>query len=177
MARASITLPNDLMARLEPLKSEINISLTCQIAIEAKVKVHERIRAALSREDVITGLVDRLKIQKAEAVDQSYAWGSEDGEQWIIRHATYEAGRRWGQRTRRFRSARNQRELDAARPIGEYGDLQVEMLLPEDDATAKYLKARRELSESNDLPFEIQPYSEGFRDAVRAIWTQIEKEL
>ena len=177
MTRTSISLSNDLIERLKPLKKQLNISGICQTALESKVHLLEQIQIALSNEDVMAGLIERLKVQKIEALDQSRAWGEEDGQQWMIRYATYQDGKKWGGRTRHFRPARNKYEREHSADFSEHGYQGFEIFIPEDDETRNFLETRRKQSEINDLPFEIQPYSVGFRDAVRAIWTQIEKDL
>ena len=70
MARTTISIPDRLAERLEPLKDHINVSEICQRALEARIETYERI-AALSEEDVMEKLVQRLKIQKQESTQWS----------------------------------------------------------------------------------------------------------
>ncbi len=42
MARISISIPDKLMARLEPIKDDINVSKLCREALEQRVGAYER---------------------------------------------------------------------------------------------------------------------------------------
>ena len=176
MARTSISLPDDLVERLEPLKGQINVSNVCQMALEGRIRVHEQILAALSNEDVMKGLVERLRIQKSDAIDQSRAW-KEDGKDWMIRHATYQEGELWGTVTFIDRPARNQFEYDTPDGWDEGGQPIIELFMPDDAAAASLFAERQKYAGSNHLPLERGAYSTGFRDSVREIWNQIKDEL
>ena len=89
MARTSISLPDHLVGRLQPLRQQINLSHICRAALEAKLQTHEQIQIALSEPDLKAGLIKRLKLQKAESDHQSYHSGGDDGLRWAFRQATY----------------------------------------------------------------------------------------
>ena len=176
MARTSISLPDDLAERLEPLKGQINISQVCQIALETKVRVHEQIQAALSEEDVMKGLVQRMRIQRAEANDLSYLLGQEDGQHWAIREATYQELHRWGPDRTLYREPRDEWEFQDALIRYDGGPYLVEDTFP--SGTAQQLLEKRRLAmENNAQVFEPQAFQMGFLASVRAVWSQVKEEL
>ena len=182
MARTSISLPDDFVERLEPLKAHINISQICHAALEAKVQTYEAIEQALSDEDVMRGLVKRLKLQKAEASDRSYAQGREDGQKWAIREASYQELGYWGPRnTRHCRPPQNSWEyeypsfhdfIDGQDPVPV-----IEVFFPESNTAEQHISARRQFAERNNQPFELHAYRTGFLDAVMGIWDRVEQQL
>jgi hypothetical protein len=61
MGRISISLPDSLMAKLEPIKTGVNISQLCREALEQRVAAHER-AAKLNGNDLdLDALVQRLR--------------------------------------------------------------------------------------------------------------------
>jgi hypothetical protein len=166
------------MTRLEPLKGQINISQVCQVALEAKVQTHEAIEQALTDEDVMRGLIQRLKIQKGEANDRSHAQGQEDGKNWAIREATYQELGSWGRpNVHHYRAPKNIYEADVSAAFDETGEIMFEISLPDSRAAIRYLDTRQKAAESEDQPFEFPSYQAAFLDAVREVWNQVKGEL
>ena len=61
MGRISISLPDSLMAKLEPIKNGVNISQLCREALEQRVAAYER-AANLNGDDLdLDALVHRLR--------------------------------------------------------------------------------------------------------------------
>lgn len=176
MARTSISLPDELVARLEPLKGQINISQVCQIALEAKARTHEQIQAALSEEDVMKGLVQRLRIQRAEANDLSHHYGREDAQNWAIREATYQELQRWGPNRTLYRDPKNHWEWEMPDTLDPDGNPLVKDVFPTGTAE-KLLGARRVAMEKDNQVFETRAYQMGFLDTVREVWSQVKEEL
>ena len=172
----TVRIPDDLAQRLEPLKSNINISEICRSALESKAQTHERIQEALSEEDVMKGLVKRLRIQRAEANDLSYHNGQVDGQHWAIREATYQKLQRWGQNTTLYRDASEPWEFDMPDSYDWNGDPLVVDMFPTGTAE-KLLDACRRNMEKDSQVFELRAYQIGFVEAVREVWSQVKEEL
>lgn len=175
----TVRMPDALAERLEPLKGQMNVSEICRNALESKIQMYEAIEQALSDEDVMRGLVDRLKIQKKEASDRSYSMGEEDGKDWAIKEATYQELGKWGRRnTRHYRTAETPWEAELPDDIDPYtGDPLVEIKFPDSKTARRHLDTRRKECENENQPFELDLYRYGFMDAVKAIWSKVEGEL
>ena len=65
MAKISISIPDKLMARLEPMKDGINISQLCREALERRIVSFERAAGANGPELDLAGLVERLREERA----------------------------------------------------------------------------------------------------------------
>ncbi len=104
--RIGIDIPDELMRRLEPLKSQLNVSQLCREAIEARVAQFERnvvvldnsestsaIRAAVEQEMAWLKIVDVDWGQYGyeDAIDWVKAAGLKDWDQW---RRSLEVGRR-----------------------------------------------------------------------------------
>lgn len=64
MGRISISLPDSLMAKLEPIKNGVNISQLCREALEQRVEAYER-AAMLNGNDLdMDALVSRLRSER-----------------------------------------------------------------------------------------------------------------
>lgn len=158
MARTTISIPDPLAARLEPLKDHINVSEICQRALEARVQTYERI-AALSEEDVMEKLVQRLKIQKQESTQWSTKQGAEDGQHWAISDATYAEIVKWSDRGMLDNPYIDDLPLpDSAHDEESYNDL-------------------RELADDCGEVLDDQAYARGFLEAVGEVWLQVENKV
>ena len=65
MARISISIPDRLMARLEPVKESINISRLCRDALERRVAMFERAAVQGGHDLDTVSLVERLREERA----------------------------------------------------------------------------------------------------------------
>ena len=65
MARISISIPDRLMARLEPVKESINISQLCREALERRIATFERAAVQSGHELDTASLVERLRDERA----------------------------------------------------------------------------------------------------------------
>ena len=173
----TVRIPDDLAGRLEPLKGRINISEVCRAALDVKAKTHEAITQALSNEDVMNGLVQRLKIQKAEANDRSYAMGQEDGQTWSIREASYQELGSWGPNVTHYRDPKTEWEYNLSSSYIDGEGPLFEIQFPESPTAVAHLKSRIKAAQDEDQVFEALSYHTGFKDAVREIWDRIKSEL
>jgi hypothetical protein len=89
IARTTISLPDDLVARLEPLKERIIVSEICRTALEAKVVTYERVQNALSEENAMEKLVKRLQATRAKETQWSHSLGRDHGLTWAMVEASY----------------------------------------------------------------------------------------
>ena len=64
MARISISLPDKLMGRLDPIKESINVSQICREALELRVTAYERAANRNGQDLDVKGLVRRLREER-----------------------------------------------------------------------------------------------------------------
>jgi len=64
MGRISISLPDSLMAKLEPIKDGINISQLCREALEQRVAAYQRAANRKGQDLEFDGLVHRLREER-----------------------------------------------------------------------------------------------------------------
>ena len=83
MARISISIPDKLMKRLEPIKDNINISRLCREALEQRISAFER--AARREGDVLDldSLVLRLREEKDASGVQFEEVGRQNAVAWL----------------------------------------------------------------------------------------------
>ena len=159
MARTTISLPDELMARLKTLRDHINISAVCRRALEAKVVTHERVQEALSKEDVMEGLIQRLMAQRREETNWAYDTGSEAGRAWAIEDASYSDLIKWSEVS-----------------LGE--DHLNDIPFPFENVAAEdlYKKAQGIASNENQF-FDHGGYARGFLESVRQVWNGVKDKV
>lgn len=82
MARLGINVPDELLKRMKPFKSSVNVSQVCRDALEAQVAAYERARARFDG-DNLRDLIQRFS---EEHVDREIDWetlGHEDAKVWM----------------------------------------------------------------------------------------------
>ena len=84
MARISISLPDSLMAKLEPIKDGINVSQICRQALEQRVTAHERAVERDSKDLDMDGLVQRLKQEQELFGGRFEQLGRNNATAWLI---------------------------------------------------------------------------------------------
>ena len=81
MARISISIPDKLMAKLEPMKEGINISQLCREALEHRVAAFDR---ASGYEDLdLDGLVKRLSDERFSETSKFEDLGKDNAGRWL----------------------------------------------------------------------------------------------
>ena len=83
MARVSISIPNKLMTRLEPIKDEINISQLCHEAIEQRVAAFERASNGDGNALDLDSLVQRLRQERELFESNSEQLGKDNAAAWM----------------------------------------------------------------------------------------------
>ena len=81
MSRISISIPDQLMAKLEPIKDGINISQLCREALERRVAAFER--AAGHEALDLDGLVKRLRDERSTEESKFEDLGKENAGRWL----------------------------------------------------------------------------------------------
>jgi len=81
MARISISIPEKLMAKLEPIKDGINISQLCREALERRVAAFER--AAGDESLDLDGLVKRLRDERSMEESNFGKLGKDNAGRWL----------------------------------------------------------------------------------------------
>ena len=81
MTRISISIPDKLMAKLEPMKDGINVSQLCREALERRVAAFER---ASGYEDLdLDGLVKRLRDERSSEASKFEDLGKDNAGRWL----------------------------------------------------------------------------------------------
>ena len=81
MARISISIPDKLMAKLEPIKDSINVSQLCREALERRVAAFER--AAGHDALDLDGLVQRLQEERSLEGSKFENLGKRNAGRWL----------------------------------------------------------------------------------------------
>ena len=161
MARITISVPDGLARRLEPLKDRVNVSSICQTALEARVETFERI-AALSEEDIMEKLVQRLRIEKDEGSGWSYKRGGEDGQEWAIDGASYSELVEWTNPDLLHAIRQGQHFLNGV-PFPE-------------SAEDRHNDAEASAKEAGEA-FDHDAYATGFLEAMGEVWLQVRDRI
>ena len=81
MPRISISIPDQLMAKLEPIKDGINISQLCREALERRVAAFERAAGHESLD--FEGLVKRLRDERSTEESKFEDLGKDNAGRWL----------------------------------------------------------------------------------------------
>ena len=83
MARISISLPDSLIARLEPLKDGINVSQLCREALEQRVAAYERASGRDGQGLDMEALVKRLRDERELLGGKFEQLGKDNAALWL----------------------------------------------------------------------------------------------
>lgn len=145
--RMTITIPDKLKKRLDPYRTQLNLSQVCARALEREVSIMEGVASDPSE---FNALVERVKLQKVQAARESFARGFEDGVE-AAEDSDYPD----------FVLADRIR-----RDAGPYS-------LP--DKAEQRLKAL--LKDSPEEVLDPEAYRGGWLDGMRAVWQRIEDQI
>ena len=81
MSRISISIPDELMAKLEPIKDGINISQLCREALERRVDAFERVAGHEALD--LDGLVKRLRDERSMEESKFEDLGKDNAGRWM----------------------------------------------------------------------------------------------
>ena len=154
MARISVSLPDDLMARLDPIKDRINISQLCRESLERRVSAFERAAKTNATELDVDGLVSRFQEEVVQDEGKFERLGQENAASWLST-AAY----------REFRSVAEARNIS---------DMQ-KYRLPR--AAFKTMKGDMEEATSTCEGVQAKEYKTAWLDSIRTVWTQVAAQL
>ena len=83
MARISISLPDSLMAKLDPIKDGINVSQLCREALEQRVAAYQRATSRNGSDLDFDGLVHRLRGERDLFGGKFEQLGKDNGAAWL----------------------------------------------------------------------------------------------
>jgi len=83
MGRISISIPDSLMAKLEPIKDGINISQLCREALEQRVAAWERAAERNGKDLDLDALVDRLRGERDLFGGKFEQFGKNNAADWL----------------------------------------------------------------------------------------------
>ncbi len=154
MARISISIPDELMAKLEPLKEGINISQLCREALERRIDAYERASKRNGQELDIEGLVQRLREESALVEGKFELLGRENAAEWLSAASYLEF--------------KNLAEADNSSNMHKYK-------LPR----AAFRTMKRNMAQANATCDGVQAvaYKTAWLDYVRAVWSQVVGQL
>ena len=154
MARISISIPDKLMAKLEPLKEGINISQLCREALERRIDAYERASKRNGHELDIKGLVQRLREESALVEGKFELLGKKNAAEWLSAAPYLEF--------KNLAEASNSSNMNKYKlPREAFRTMKLDMT--EENATCDGAQA--------------VAYKTAWLDYVRAIWTQIAGQL
>ena len=154
MARISISIPDDLMARLEPMKDGINISQLCREALERRIAAFERAADVNGPELDLAGLVERLREECAVDEGRIAQLGKRNAAAWLGTTAYVEL-------------------KNVAEPRN--GSNMPKYKLPR----AAFETMKRDMADANGSCDGVQAvaYKTAWLDYVRSVWAQIVGQL
>ena len=83
MSRISVSIPDELVARLEPIKDKLNVSLVCREALERRVASFERAAERQADEVDLDDLISRLREERSEVEGKFDQLGRRNAAAWL----------------------------------------------------------------------------------------------
>ena len=83
MPRLSVSIPDELIARLEPIKDRINVSQVCREALERRIASFERASQQPDENVDMEGLIDRLREERAVVEGKFEGLGRRNAATWL----------------------------------------------------------------------------------------------
>ena len=154
MARMSVSVPDELTARLEPFKDQLNVSQVCREALERRVDALER-AAVLQGEDLdLEGLGRRLREDRELFEGRFERLGRENAANWL-----------------------NSVPYLELRGVGEHhnGVKMEDYRLPR--AAFSTMKQHMETAHASCDGAPAVVYKTAWLDYVRAVWAQVVEEI
>ncbi len=154
MARISINITSDLMARLDPIKHQINVSELCREAIERRVSAFEGAAGNNGGELDIDGLVTRLREEAVKDAGKIERLGQESAASWLT--------------TTSYDEFLSVAEAQNISNMQKYK-------LPR--VAFKTMKRDMDQAKSNCEGAQAKEYKTAWLDFVRMVWTQVAPKL
>ena len=154
MGRISVSLPDELLARLEPVKEKINVSQVCREALERRIDGFERAAILQSEELDIPELTERLREERALVEGKFEAQGRRNAATWVV-GASYLELKKVGEYHNSFKMERYKL------PHAAFRSMKIDM-------------------EEASVSFEgvhAVAYKTAWLDYIRAVWGQVAEQL
>ncbi len=153
MSRVSISLPDELMTRLEPLKKGINVSQVCREALERRIAIFEQATVENGADLDTVGLIDRLREERALVESKVEDLGRRNAAAWLA--------------TASYLELKSVLEEQATGDITKYR-------LPKTAFRAAKVDLRETVGGFNGLP--AVAYKTAWLDYVKAIWDRVKND-
>ncbi len=153
MPRVSISLPDELMKRLEPLKKGVNVSQVCREALERRIAIFEQATVENGAAVDTEGLIDRLREERALVESKVEELGRRNAAAWLA--------------TVSYLELKSVLEEQAAVDIAKYR-------LPKTAFRTAKLDLRETIGGFSGLP--AVTYKTAWLDYVKAIWDRVKND-
>lgn len=153
MGRVTLSVPDELMNRIEAVKDRVNMSRVFQAAITARVEQLEHLKKQATEDTNMLEIIERLKTEKVQAEDQSYERGREAG----------------------LRLAKTLPYSDLRYAAEEYELTDNFSCAIEDSVFGDYIKD--EIQDEPDYVINFTRWEKGFLDAIQAFWAEVKEKI
>ena len=154
MARISVSVPEELLAKLEPVKERINVSQVCRDALERRIQAIGRADSAQPESLDLESLIDRLREERVLVEGRFEELGRHNAESWLD--------------TAAYLDLKAVTETNGALQMGKYR-------LP--SSSFKTMKRDMENERVTVEGPQATTYKAAWLDQVRTVWAQIIGQL
>lgn len=154
MARISVSVPEELLVRLEPVKERINVSQVCRDALERQIQVFERAATVQADTPDLEALIDRIRQERVLVEGRFEELGRHNAATWLV--------------TAPYLELKVVTETNGAVDMGKYR-------LP--SSSFKTMKRDMENERVTVEGPQATTYKTAWLDQVRTVWTQVIEQL
>ena len=154
MARISVSLPSELMTRLEAIKDSVNISQVCREALERRVEAFERASVEEQPDLDLGSLIERLRQERQLTEGRFEQTARQNAAIWLNTASYAEVGEIG--------------EEHSAPNMGKYK-------LPR--SAFRQMKQDLEEAQAGDDGVQAGTYKTAWLDYVRAVWNQVTEQV
>lgn len=154
MARISVSVPEELLARLEPVKDRINVSQVCRDALERQIQTLERAATVEADTLDLEALIERIRQERLLVEGRFEELGRHNAETWMV--------------TAPYLELKAVTETNGAVQMGRYR-------LP--SSSFKTMKRDMENEKVTVEGPQAISYKTAWLDQVRTVWTQVLDQL
>jgi len=154
--KVTITIPDDLAKRLDPVKEQFNVSRVCQEALANEVTIRE---LTAKGNETMEDVVKRLKAEKAQCDKEYFDSGRKDG----------------------VTDAKEMSYSDLREVVNTFSDLratdQTAEIMYRTSVWDNWLCDQVTEIANDDGAFSYEMYLQGWVDGVLAFWREVENKL
>ena len=154
MARISVSVPEELLARLEPVKEQIDVRQVCRDALERRIQAFERASTVKADSLDLEALIERLRDERGLVEGRFEELGRHNAETWLG--------------TAAYLELKAVNETNGALRIETYR-------LPA--SSFKTMKRDMEKERVSVEGPQAVTYKTAWLDQVRTVWTQVIEQL